>query len=201
MKKKKHILTTGDIAVHCQVSYETVTNWIKGNKLKAHATPGGHNRVHIDDFRNFLKAHDMPAFQEETVSPNTRILVVDDEPEVAQLVVDLLRQQNKYELAADADGFEAGIQVANYKPDLIVLDLMMPHLDGFKVCKLIKDNPRTRHIAILVLTAYARDENVRRALECGADYCMTKPFNSTELVEVVEELLAVHRQSNIAMTA
>lgn len=202
MAKKKNILTTGDIADHCQVSYETVVNWIKAAKLKAHATPGGHKRVHLDDFQNFLKTHGMLPFQQEqAVSRTPRILVVDDEPDVVDIVLDILRRQNAYELAAAADGFEAGIQVARYQPDLIVLDLMMPHLNGFKVCQLIKNNPETQHIAILVLTAYSRDENVSRALECGADYCMTKPFQTTDLVEVVASLLANQQQVRIAQTA
>tara|TARA_Y100000588_G_scaffold366863_1_gene433012 strand:+ start:256 stop:864 length:609 start_codon:yes stop_codon:yes gene_type:complete len=202
MAKKKHILTTGDIAEHCQVSYETVVNWIKAAKLKAHATPGGHKRVHLDDFQNFLKTHDMLPFEQEHPASHTpRILVVDDEPDVVDLVLDILRRQNAYELASAADGFEAGIQVARYQPDLIVLDLMMPHLNGFKVCQLIKNNPETQHIAILVITAYASHENVSRALGCGADRYMTKPFQTTDLADVVKELLAKQQQGRIAQNA
>ena len=191
----KKVLTTGEVAAHCHVTPETVTNWVKSGKLRAYATPGRHRRIHVQDFRTFLEDFNMPPLEEEPAACR-RVLIVDDEPQVARLVSDVLSQTGQYELERASDGFEAGLWLVRFSPDLIILDLMMPHLDGFKVCRMVRENPETRHIAILVLTAYAQGENIRRAQECGADYCMAKPFKTSELIGKVAEL--VHRKDERA---
>jgi CheY-like chemotaxis protein len=119
-----------------------------------------------------------------------KILLVDDEPDVISTLISLLGKEEKYELAVASDGFEAGIQIMTSCPDLVVLDLMMPQMDGFQVCRRIKSTPSTEHIKVLVLTGYATDENIQKALECGADYCMEKPIKGDELRGKVEELIA-----------
>lgn len=192
--KEKPVLTTGDIAAHCHVAPETVVNWIKGGKLKAFATPGKHRRIYLDDFAAFLSANDMPPLHPQS-STRHRVLIVDDEPGIVQLITDILQRTRGYQLATATNGFAAGIQLMKFRPDLVVLDLKMPHLDGFKVCQMIKDEPETRHIAVLVLTAYANDENVQRALQCGADYCMSKPFKPLELAQQVDNLIVASQEA------
>ena len=149
--KKKTLLTTGDVAAHCHVSYDTVANWIRSGKLRAFTTPGGHRRISIRDFNEFLTEYRMPPFEEEPVQRG-RVLVVDDDPLVVKTIVKLLSGTGEYEPATAADGFEAGLQITRFNPDLIILDLMMPNIDGFKVCQKIKSTRQTRHIKILVLT-------------------------------------------------
>lgn len=122
-------------------------------------------------------------------SARRKVLVVDDEADVVQLLVKSFRKADQYEVSTASNGFEAGIQVATFNPDMVILDLMMPNLDGFKVCQLIKSNPKTRHIRVLVVTGYASDENRQKALERGADDFMAKPARIAELKEKVEELL------------
>ena len=186
--KRKTAVTTGDIAVHCQVSSMAVINWIKSGKLAAYATPGGHRRVSIAHFRAFLQAHNMPPLPEE-VPAKRKILVVDDDPAVAAVTVKLLRQTKRYELETAGNGFAAGIQAVTFCPDLVILDLMMPQLDGFQVCKILKSTPETARIKVLVLTGYYSEENEKMALECGADACLGKPVKGDVLKEKVAELL------------
>lgn len=187
--KPKTALTTGQIAAHCQVASETVVNWIKSGQIRAYTTGGGHHRVLLEDFRVFAQAHDIPPLAEEQ-SAKWKILVVDDEPDVVSTVVRLLRKSAEHEIATAIDGFGAGLQIERFCPDLVILDLMMPQLDGFQVCKLLKSTPETAHIKVLVLTGFASDENVRRAVECGADTWMAKPIKGRELRERVGTLLA-----------
>ena len=85
-EQKKKLLTTGDIAAHCEVSYETVANWIKGGKLKSHQTPGGHRRIRMEDFIDYLSVHDMPPLNAPADPNQRRILVVDDEPGILKLI-------------------------------------------------------------------------------------------------------------------
>lgn len=188
MMSPQTTLTTGKMAAHCQVSAETVINWIKSGKLSAFTTPGGHRRVHIADFQSFLKIHGMPPLGEVSIT-RPRILIVDDEPGIVRLITKTLTHTGKYELATAADGFEAGIEFAKFRPHLVVLDLMMPHIDGFRVCRRIKSQPDTRNTLVLVITAYAQSENIQRSLDQGADDFMAKPFKPFDLAQKVEVLI------------
>ena len=187
--KDRSLLTTGEVAAHCCVSYQAVNQWIKSGKLKAYTTPGRHYRIQINDFRKFLKEHHLPPL-EAPRADRFKILIVDDEPTVVRSIARLFTNTDKYEITTAFDGFEAGIKVAQFQPDLIILDLILPNMDGFKVCQLIKSRPETQHMAVLVVTGYPSDENMQKALECGADYCMAKPFQIPELMERVDTLLS-----------
>lgn len=196
---KRTAVTTGEVAAHCQVTSDTVINWIKTGKLNAYTTPGGHRRIPLEEFRAFLQAYHMPPFA-ETAPARKKVLIVDDEPDITRILTRFLGKTAKYELAAARDGFEAGIQLKTFCPDVVILDLVMPQLDGFQVCKMLKSDPETAHIKVLVLTGYASDENLRKALESGADRCMAKPVTSKELAEKIEELFTAENDQT-AQTA
>lgn len=195
--KRTAAVTTGEIAAHCQVSPMAVINWIKSGKLAAYTTPGGHRRVAIAHFRAFLQAHNMPPLA-EGVPVIRKILIVDDNPEIVRLVVKLLNKGNQYQLETAGNGFAAGIQAVTFGPDLVILDLMMPQLDGFQVCKMIKSTPETAQIKVLVLTGYHSEENEKKALECGADACLGKPVKGDALRDKVAELLASAKRISLS---
>lgn len=117
-----------------------------------------------------------------------RILLVDDEPDLVQMVSVRLSASG-YEVIPAYDGRQALDQVKQVKPDLIILDLMLPKLDGYKVCRLLKFDERTKGIPILIFTARAQVEDVTLATECGADAYLTKPFEAKALLEKIQELL------------
>ena len=120
------------------------------------------------------------------------ILVVDDDQIIVETIVQSLEEdEHGYELISASDGFEAGIQVSHFKPDLIILDIMMPDINGYEVCKKIKSNPETKHIKIIVLSAYLDDENYREMKEYGADACFSKPLPLPELKQQVAKLLGI----------
>ena len=118
-----------------------------------------------------------------------QILVVDDDPAVRKLLEGYLADHGFRVLSAES-GAGMTQKLAKHSVDLVILDLMMPNIDGFKVCQKIKSTRQTRHIKILVLTGYASPENIQKALECGADLCMAKPFKISDLQEKIEELFA-----------
>ncbi|MSR84330.1 MAG: response regulator [Candidatus Latescibacteria bacterium] len=184
----KALLTTGEIASHCRVSYEAVTKWIKSGKLKAYTTPGRHHRIRRADFGDFLVEYNLPPLAEPAL--RRKVLIVDDDPAILTLLSTFFGKMDDYEVATATDGFEAGIQIAGSCPQLIILDLMMPHIDGFRVCKGIKSNPQTNQTIVVVLTGHATPENVRKALECGADYCLEKPVALADLERKLAELWA-----------
>ncbi len=183
-------LTTGQIARLCFVSGVTVFNWIREGKLKAYTTPGGHYRILPQDFQRFVTENHMPLGLELRPEGPPRVLLVDDE----RVVIGALRRilysdEVSYEVESASSGFDAGAKVASFKPDLLILDLMMPGLNGFEVCKQLKENPETSHIKVLVVTGYPEDENVRRALDCGAEHVLAKPFRADEVRHWVQRLL------------
>ena len=185
-------LTTYEISQHLHVDLTTVINWCETGKLLAYKTPGGHRRVQPSHFLDFLNKYAIPiphAFQEET-QKLMRVLIVDDEKDIRRV---LNRTLNKYFpqlLISEAqDGFEAGKQIVDLKPDLVILDLKLPGVDGFKICANIKGDERLKHTKILAMTGENSIENKQRILRQGADAYLPKPFDLDELTKKVQELI------------
>ncbi len=119
---------------------------------------------------------------------NRSVLIVDDEPNIV-LSLEFLLKQAGYEVRVAGNGEEAMEAIAERAPDLIVLDVMMPTLDGYHVCETIRADPKLRSVRILMLTAKSRDVEREKALALGADDYITKPFSTRELVERVKTIL------------
>ena len=116
-----------------------------------------------------------------------KILAVDDEPNIVKLVQINLERQG-YEVITARDGKEALDKVEEERPDLVVLDVMMPYMDGFEVLQTMRRNPSTRDIPVIMLTAKAQDADVFRGWQSGVDCYLTKPFNPMELVSFVKRI-------------
>ena len=187
MKREKRFLTTGEIAWFCAVSHLTVTNWIRAGKLCASRTPGGHRRIRREDLLRFLIEHGFPVPQELS-KEGKQILVVDDERPLAELMAQAL-QEDGYQVSTAFDGYEAGLKMATLQPDLLVLDLIMPGLDGFSICQRVKAQPEGKRTKIIAITGFVHEGNLAKARECGADLCLTKPFQLKNLQEMVAKLL------------
>ena len=119
-----------------------------------------------------------------------RILLVDDEEATLELVSATLGHDNGYQFVLARDGEEALTTALRHKPDLILLDILMPKRDGYYVCRALKRNPETAHIKVLILTALAQEIDRQKALESGADGYLIKPFSPMALLEKLEESLS-----------
>lgn len=118
-----------------------------------------------------------------------RILIVDDEPNLV-LALELLMKREGYEIRAAEDG-EKAVEIAEeFRPDLILLDIMMPRMDGYEVCQRLRAMPALRDVAIVMLTAKGREVEREKGLALGADLYITKPFSTREVVRKVKEILA-----------
>ena len=164
-----------------------MTNWIRAGKLAASRTPRGHNRIRRETLLQFLMEHNFPVPQ-ELVKQGKRILLVDDERALAEIMAQALREAG-YQVCVAFDGYEAGLKMATLQPDLLVLDLIMPGLDGFSICRRVKANPAGRHTKIIAMTGFVQEGNLTKALECGADLCLAKPFPLQTLKEMAGRLL------------
>ncbi|MEO0107781.1 MAG: response regulator [candidate division WOR-3 bacterium] len=117
-----------------------------------------------------------------------RILLVEDEINMQELVKYRLRENN-YDVAIAADGYSALSMVRSYKPDLVILDLMLPKIDGYTICRLLKFNEGSKSIPVLILSARSSQDDIQRGLDMGADAYMTKPYEPADLLAKIKELL------------
>jgi len=186
------VMTVYEASKYCNVSSKTIINWVDSGHIKAYKTVGGHRRINKSDLEAFMEKQGIPIPNVKEDIGRKKILVVDDDPIIVETIVQALEEdEHGYEVISASDGFEAGLQVSHFLPDLLILDIMMPDIKGFDVCKTIKFNPETRHIKIIVLSAYLDDEKFKKMKELGADICFSKPLPLPQLKEEVARLLGV----------
>ena len=185
MKKsatQKTHLTPHEVAELLMVNPVTVRQWAARGLLRSMATPGGHRRFLLSDVEEFARSRGSTPRTDGTGRPE-RVLIVDDDTQVSRMVAELIRTRApgvSFEIAND--GFEAGAKVEYFRPHALVLDLMMPGMDGFEVCKRLRARPTLHHIHIVAVTGSYSPENIARILEAGANACLPKPFDSERLL-------------------
>ncbi|MFP4225239.1 MAG: response regulator [Desulfobacterales bacterium] len=188
------VLTVFKASKYCSVSPKTIINWIESGLIKAYKTPGGHRRINRKDLIAFMENQGMPLPEKEVETGRIKILVVDDDPIIVESIVQALEEDEyDYEVISAADGFEAGIQVSHFQPDLLILDIMMPDIKGFDVCQKVKSNPETKDTKIIVLSAYLDEKKFKQMKEHGADACYSKPLPLPQLKEEVSRLLGLRQ--------
>ena len=185
---KKEFLTPNEAAARLMISPVTLRHWALAGKLAFVTTPGGHRRYTEDEIERFAKQVEKPVatgdlhatlFLDDGVQ---RILIVDDDLQLTDFLVELLQglpEPVKLEVAHD--GFTAGQKMLSFRPHTVLLDLMMPGLKGFEVCRRIKDSPLTSDTRVVMMTGYNTPENIRAATAVGAEACLAKPLDKAKL--------------------
>lgn len=188
--RDKTVFTTFEAAKLCHVSPLSIINWVNAGRLPAFRTPGGHRRIRKDDLLRFMRENGMPLAEElQAGSGKLRVLVVDDEPTIRGALCEYLTIRTpSYEVMSAADGFEAGRLVATFRPDVVLLDLRMPGMDGFQVCRTIKADPETSSTIVIAMTGYHTPETEAKTLECGAVRCFAKPVEPSTLSGYIDGL-------------
>jgi len=125
-----------------------------------------------------------------------KILIADDEPSLRLLVRATLGTNKSFELIEAVDGNETLAKVQSDKPDILLLDVMMPGLSGFEVCERLKNDPNTKDIIIIMLTAKGQESDRDWAISVGTNYFLTKPFSPIELFNLIEKILSKGKISN-----
>jgi len=173
------------------VSPATVRQWAASGKLEALTTPGGHRRFRMTEIISFAEKRGLILNTEEETKKSVAILIVDDDIQFAIFLKEFIASFNdtiKVKIAED--GFEAGKLVHTFFPDMILMDLMMPTMDGFETCKSIKSNPKTENIRVIAMTGFGSEENQHRIKALGAEDCLLKPINEDILENYIKTLLA-----------
>ena len=183
--------TTYQVARFLGVSLPTVVNWVNNGLLSAHRTPGGHRRIAHNDIIAFARKNNYPIAREllDRGEKKPRVLVVDDEKDFSDMVREYLTLKGEIEVEVAESGFEAGFTVARFKPDLILMDIMMPGMDGFEVHKMLRDDPDTRHIPVVACTAYRDDQMAEKISAAEFDGFVEKPLKLDSLLDLVRTKL------------
>ncbi|MFC1867984.1 response regulator [Thermodesulfobacteriota bacterium] len=184
------IFTVFQASNYCNVSPKTIINWIEAGHIEAYKTVGGHRRIKRSNLEDFMRKQGIPIPEAEVISEQKRILIVDDDAIIVETIVQALEEEEyDYEIISASDGFEAGLQVNHFRPHLIILDIMMPDIKGYEVCKRVKSDEKTKDTKIIVLSAYLDEEKFKRMREYGADLCFSKPLPLPQLKKEVAQLL------------
>ncbi len=188
--KQKSIFTTFETAKICRVSPLSIINWVNAGRLPAFRTPGGHRRIRREDLVRFMRDSGIPLPEElREGSGKPKVLVVDDEANIREVLSEhLATRSTPYEVQTAADGFEAGRLVATFRPEIVLLDLKMPGLDGFQICRTIKADPDTSNTVVIAMTGYYSPETEARILECGAVRCFAKPVDPSTLSSFIDSV-------------
>ena len=191
-EREQKAFTTFEAAKICHVTHHSIKNWIKQGLIKASRTPGGHYRILEDDLDSFREKYDM--FPREKGPSKQCVMIVDDDADALAMTEKILASES-YELVKVSNATEVGLKAAQLAPDLILLDFLMPEVNGFDVCKALRGNELTRGIPIMALTCLTKEKDIERIFECGADEYLAKPFKVDQLLEKVRELIGKGREA------
>jgi len=176
------------VGAACQVTIPTVKRWIREGHLAAFQTAGGHYRITEEELQRFLTVRHIPSTL-EIREELPKILIVDDDLTLLNTLAEVLSWDGRHKVEVAQDGYEGLIKVGSFRPDLLILDIRMPGLDGFQVCRQVKADPVTRLTKILAMTGHP-DVNTRaRMAGSGADAFLAKPIQPVELQTEVDRLL------------
>lgn len=176
-------MTSNEVAKMLMVSPVTVRQWTQKGELKAESTPGGHRRFLHHDVERFARERGLTLLllDDDTL----RILIVDDDKQLTRYLVEFLSEHLNVVTEVAQNGFEAGQKVQKFKPDVVLLDLMMPGMSGIEVCRQLKSEPATKAIRVIAMTGVDSDENINGVLSAGAEACLKKPLDIHDLRETV----------------
>jgi excisionase family DNA binding protein len=186
----KTVFTTGEAAKICKVSQQTIIRCFDSGQLKGFRVPGSRfRRIPRDALYRFMKENNIPTDALE--SGRRRILVVDDDQAVVDLINDVLAKDGRFETRSVNNGFEAGMLAKEYRPDLIILDVMLPDINGQAVCELIKQDQTMRDIRIICISGMVEEDKIDELRASGADDFLHKPVDIDELIRRVCRLLEI----------
>jgi DNA-binding response OmpR family regulator len=124
-------------------------------------------------------------------SGKRKVLVVDDDAEIVELIVEVLERDGRFELKTASSGYEAGMATERFRPDLILLDYMLPDVNGNVVCQTIRRNPEFENIKIVIVSGVVKEDEIAQLLKSGAEDFIRKPFNITELTDKITAVLQI----------
>ncbi len=184
----KQVFTTGEAAQVCKVSQQTIIRCFDAGRLQGFRVPGSRfRRIPRAELIRFMKANDIPTDLLE--GSRKRLLVVDDDKEILQVFSEVLSDDDRFEVKTASTGYDAGILTEQFKPHLILLDYMLPDLNGNVVCSRIRQKPDLADTRIVIVSGVVNRDEIEGLLRSGANEFIKKPFRLDELMKTIERLL------------
>ena len=184
----KQVFTTGEAAEVCQVSQQTIIRCFDAGRLKGFRVPGSRfRRIPRDELIKFMKTNDIPL--DRLASGKRRVLVVDDDEQILELFVDVLDRDGRFEVKTAGTGYDAGVLTQSFRPELMLLDYMLPDVNGNVVCKTVRDNPDLTEMKIIIVSGVVNQDEIDDLIKAGADDFVKKPFNIEKLIGRIADLL------------
>jgi excisionase family DNA binding protein len=186
----KTVFTTGEAAKICKVSQQTIIRCFDSGQLKGFRVPGSRfRRIPRNELYQFMRENGIPTDALE--SGKRKILVVDDDLELVELITDVLDKDGRFEVRSVNNGFDAGMMVKEYHPDLLVLDVMLPDINGKEVCQRVRNDPTMDDVKIVCISGMVEQDKIEDLRTSGADDFLQKPFEVDQLVDRICQLLEV----------
>ena len=193
----KTVFTTGEAAKICKVSQQTIIRCFDNGQLKGFRVPGSRfRRIPREALYKFMKDNGIPTDALE--SGKRKVLLVDDDAELVDLMSKILDEDGRFEVRIASNGFDAGMMVKEYRPDLIVLDVMLPDINGKEVCHRVRADTTLEDVRILCISGMIEEDKIQELRLAGADKFLHKPFDIEELIDDMCALLEIEPASTPA---
>jgi excisionase family DNA binding protein len=186
----KTVFTTGEAAKICKVSQQTIIRCFDSGQLKGFRVPGSRfRRIPRNELYSFMRDNGIPT--DALDSGKRKVLIVDDDKELVELIADVLERDGRFEIRSVNNGFDAGMMVKEYSPDLIVLDVMLPDINGREVCQRVRKDLGADDVRIICISGMVEEDKVDELKAAGANDFLQKPFDVETLLERICRLLDI----------
>jgi len=186
----KTVFTTGEAAKICKVSQQTIIRCFDNGQLKGFRVPGSKfRRIPREALYKFMRDNNIPTDALE--SGKRKVLLVDDDPEVVDTINRALLDDGRFEVRIATNGFDAGMMVKDYRPDLIVLDVMLPDINGKEVCQRVRSDSTMDEVRIICISGMCEPDKIEELKASGANEFLQKPFEAEVLVDRICSLLDI----------
>jgi excisionase family DNA binding protein len=184
----KTVFTTGEAAKVCKVSQQTIIRCFDSGQLKGFRVPGSRfRRIPREQLFSFMKDNGIPT--DALDSGRRKVLIVDDDEELVELLVDVFERDRRFDIRTANNGFDAGMLVKEFRPDVVVLDVMLPDINGREVCQRVRSDSSLDDVQIICISGMVEADKVADLKLAGANEFMQKPFAVEKLIERACELL------------
>lgn len=188
--RAKQVFTTGEAARVCNVSQQTIIRCFDSGRLNGFRVPGSKfRRIPRAELLRFMKENDIPL--DRLGGEKRRVLIVDDDPQILELLADTLDRDGRFDVRTASTGYDAGMLTEAFRPDLIVLDFMLPDINGDIVCRRIREHDALNSARIICISGVVNRDDITRLLDAGADEFIKKPFNIQSFINSVTKLLKI----------
>ena len=193
----KTVFTTGEAAKICKVSQQTIIRCFDNGQLKGFRVPGSRfRRIPREMLYKFMKDNGIPTDALE--SGRRKVLLVDDDVELVEVMTKFLEEDGRFDVKIATTGFDAGMLVKEYRPDMIVLDVMLPDINGKEVCQRVRADSTMEEVRILCISGMIEEDKIQDLRLAGADDFMHKPFDAEILIDRMCKMLEMEPAEAVA---